>query len=61
MTGLVPMRTRWFELNERFLAKALVNENELIVDLFGSFKRSFQSRSLDKITLLCEHLHLLSY
>ena len=42
------------------LAKALANENELIVDLFDSFKRSFESRSFDKITLLCEHLHLLS-
>jgi hypothetical protein len=57
-SGLDLVKDRMVELNARYFTKALAGGNDLIVDLFRSFKDSFSSRTGTPPTLLCESMNL---
>ena len=59
LSGLGLVEERMKELNTRYFIKALVSENELILDLFKSFRNSFSCREGCKTTIISEEVNLL--
>ena len=59
-SGLGLVRDRMFELNYRYFSKAIGNDNELIVDLFRSFREQFTCRAGSEVekTLIYDYVKI---
>ena len=58
MSGLDLVENRMNDLNSRYFERAVANNNELIANLYGEYKKDMVGAGIGKKTLLCGHIEV---